>query len=146
MSDAILHQFFEVLSEMIEIDQVDWQIANRFAMRWKMSVADALLDLNYVDETTLAKALATANNLTYIQGSLLTCDFRETDFDTFDDLLNVGAVPLLEDRLAIFNPYDDLRGNLGARLCDREMVVTERSYVFDALRKQGLTHWLPSDS
>lgn len=143
MSDRfLLSELFEALSNMAAIDLVDWQYATQFARRWKMSIADALLDLNYVDETTLAKALAKAHNLSYLPGPQMKSDFTAIDLETFDDLLSVGAVPLKDDKLAICNPYDDLRGILGKWLCQREMIVTERSQVFDVLRKRSLMDWM----
>lgn len=141
----VLPEFFEALNTLTDIDAVDWDIACRFAAHWKLSIADSLVDLNFVDETTLAKALAKAHSLDYLPGTDLKCDFSEIDFETFQDLLSVGATLLNDSRLAICNPYDDLRGNLGNRLCQREMVVTERSHLYDALRKQGLANWLEGD-
>lgn len=137
-----LPELFESLEQMTQIDVVDWSLACSFAEHWKLAVGDALLDLKFVDETTLAKALAKAHNIPYLSGSELVCDFSDIDFETFQDLLSVGAAPLQDNRLAICNPYDDLRGNLGPRLCQREWVVTERSVLFEALRKQGLSEWI----
>lgn len=145
-SVAILPEFFEALAVLTDLDPIDWSLACRFASRWKLSIADALLDLNFVDETSLAKALAHAHSLEYLPWSELHCDFSEIDFEMFQDLLSVGAAMLGDGRLAICNPYDDLRGNLGKRLCQREMVVTERSHLYDALRQQGLSNWLEGDS
>jgi hypothetical protein len=142
MDTIAIPEFFESVASMTPIDRVDWYLACQFAERWKLSIADALLDLRFVDETTLAKALAKANNLSYLAGSELQFDFSEVDFESFQDLLSAGAAPLDGERLAICNPYDDLRGNLGNRLCQREWVVTERSILFDALRRQGLSEWM----
>jgi hypothetical protein len=103
-------------------------------------VADALLDLNYLDEVHLAKALAKANNLPYKGGHSLKYDFSELTFEMFEDLLSVGAVPLENHKLAICNPYDDHRGYLDKHLCEREMVVTERSAVMNALRQKALNN------
>jgi hypothetical protein len=138
----VLPELFEALQQMTQIDGVDWTLACSFAETWKMSVGDALLDLKFVDETTLAKALAKAHNIAYVSGAELVCDFSEIDFEVFQDLMSVGAAPLQDQRLAICNPYDDLRGNLGPRLCQKEWVVTERSVLFEALRKQGLSEWI----
>lgn len=142
MEHLALPELFEAVGQMTSIDSVDWHLATRFAQRWRLSIADALLDLRYVDETILARALAKAHNLAYLPGTHLKCDFAGIDLEAFDDLLSVGAVPLADDRLAICNPYEDLRGNLGKWLCQREMVVTERSYLFEALRKRSLADWL----
>lgn len=145
LEEVVLGELFEALSQATSLDSVDWNYAAQFARRWKLSIADALLDLNYVDETNLARALAKAHNLTYLPGQLLKTDFAGVDLEAFDDLLTVGAVPLIDERLAICNPYDDLRGNLGKWLCQREMVVTERSHLFDVLRRRSLTDWLQSE-
>ena len=142
---VILQELFEALSHVTSIDLVDWNVATQFARRWKLSIADALLDLNFVDETALAKALAKAHNLTYLPGQFLKSDFTGIDFETFDDLLTVGAVPLTDERLAICNPYDDLRGNLGKWLCNREMVITERTPLFDVLRRRSLSDWMQAE-
>jgi hypothetical protein len=138
----ILPELFESLQQMTQLDVIDWSLACSFAEHWKLSVGDALLDLRFVDETTLAKALAKAHAIGYVSGSELECDFSDIDFDQFQDLMSVGAVPLMNDRLAICNPYDDLRGNLGNRLCQRSWIVTERSALFEALRKHGLSDWM----
>lgn len=138
----VLPELFEAMQQMSRLDLVDWSLACSFAEHWKLSVADALLDLKFVDETTLAKALAKANDLVYVNGVELDCDFSDVDFDSFQDLMSVGAIPLMNDRLAICNPYDDLRGNLGNRLCQRTWVVTERSILFEVLRKHGLSDWM----
>lgn len=137
-----LPELFECLSTFVSFDATDWQYASRFAEKWKLSVADALIDLHFVDETTLAKALARTHGLNYISGTGLKCDFSEIDFECFNDLLTAGAAPLADQRLAICNPYDDHRGNLGNRLCQREMVVTERSHLYANLRRQSLSEWL----
>lgn len=143
--NIVLAELFEALSAMTSLDMVDWQYAAQFARRWKMSIADALLELNYVDESVLARALAKAHNLNFLPGTLIKSDFSGIDLETFDDLMSVGAVPLVDDKLAICNPYDDLRGILGKWLCQREMVVTERSHLFDVLRKRSLADWLQPD-
>lgn len=141
-STTVLPELFTALQSLINLDLIDWHFATRFAEKWKLSVADALLDLNFIDETSLAKSLAQAHNLNYLSGQNIKCDFTDIDFETFDDLMSVGAAPLDEFRLAICNPYDDHRGNLGNRICQREMVVTERTYLYEALRRQSLTEWL----
>ena len=56
----LLPELFEALGKYTAIDETDWLFATRFAEKWKVSVADALLDLHFFDETALAKALATA--------------------------------------------------------------------------------------
>lgn len=145
-SPALLCELFEALQSMVSLDLVDWHFATRFAEKWKISVADALVDLNFIDETTLARALAKAHDLSYLPGLQLRCDFHGIDFETLDDLMSVGAAPLSDNRLAICNPYDDHRGHLGNRLCQREMVITERSSLFEALRRQSLNDWLERDS
>jgi hypothetical protein len=144
-STHALPELFDALRSHNSIDEVDWLLVTRFAEKWKLSIADALLDLHIVDETMLARALAKAHHITYIPHTELECDFTEIDFETFEDLLSVGAAPLTGFKLAICNPYDDHRGNLGNRLCQREMVVTERSHLFEALRNQGMREWLLED-
>jgi hypothetical protein len=138
----VLPELFEALHHTSSVDATDWCIASRFAEKWKVSVADALLDLNFIDETALAKALASSHQLEYISGARLPADFNMVTVEEYDDLLAVGAIPLEDNRLAICNPYDDLRGYLGNHLCEREMVVTERSKVYEALREQGMKRWL----
>ncbi|MBM3382348.1 MAG: hypothetical protein FJY29_07890 [Betaproteobacteria bacterium] len=137
----LLPEFFQALRTMSDIDDIDWVVASRLAEHWKMSIADVLLELHAVDESILAKALARAHGLQYIAGHSLTCDFSDVDTELFSDLLNVGAAPLQNNRLAVCNPYDDHRGHLGSKMCEREMVVTERSLLYEALRKQSLTNW-----
>ena len=138
----ILQSLFEALHHEIKLDKTDWIFATRYAEKWKLAVADALLDLNYVDESTLARALARSHNLPYIPGVELQYDFSEVSLENFDDLMSVGAAPLTEHRLAICNPYDDHHGYLDSKFCEREMIVTERSAIIDALRKHGLTEWI----
>lgn len=142
----ILQNLFNALHHDIHIDKTDWTYATRYAEKWKLSVADAILDLNYTDETTLARALARSHNLPYIPGSELMYDFSEVSLENFDDLMSVGAAPLTEHRLAICNPYDDHHGYLDSKFCEREMIVTERSVITDALRKHGLTEWIEENS
>jgi len=137
----LLPEFFQALRTMSDIDDIDWVVASRLAEHWKMSIADVLLELHAVDESILAKALARAHGLQYIAGHSLTCDFSDVDTELFSDLLNVGAAPLQNNRLAVCNPYDDHRGHLGSKMCEREMLVTERSLLYEALRKQSLTNW-----
>ncbi|KAB8031744.1 hypothetical protein [Fluviispira multicolorata] len=141
----ILPHLFEALSNEIRIDRVDWIIVTKYAESWKLSVADALLDLNYVDESTLARCLARSHNLPYIPSQQLKYDFSEVSLENFDDLMSVGAAPLSEHRLAICNPYDDHRGYLDNKFCEREMIVTERSAIIDALRKHGLNEWIEDE-
>lgn len=145
MPSLFLSELFEALSNMVSIDQTDWKFVSNFATRWKTSIVDVLLDFHIVDESILAKALAQAHGLEYRPGASLQTDFSGVDVETFDDLLSVGAVPLSDESLAICNPYDDLRGNLAHWLCNREMVVTERSFLFEALRKRSILDWLQSD-
>ena len=139
---VILQNLFEALHHEIKLDTTDWTVASRYAEKWKLSVADALLDLNYIDESSLARALARSHNLPYIPNSELLYDFSEVSLENFDDLMSVGAAPLTEHRLAICNPYDDHHGYLDNKFCEREMIVTERSAIIDALRKHGLTEWI----
>ena len=73
----ILPHLFEALSNEIRIDRVDWIIVTKYAESWKLSVADALLDLNYVDESSLARCLARSHNLPYIPSYQLKYDFSE---------------------------------------------------------------------
>lgn len=141
----VLPELFEALSRFSSLDVTDWCFATRFAEKWKVSVADALLDLNFLEETTLAKALAAAHQIEYVPGVTIQCEFSQISVEDYDDLLAVGAVPLIDNRLAICNPYDDLRGYLGNHLCEREMVVTERSKLYEALRKQGIQRWLQGE-
>lgn len=137
-----LPELFEALCKFAPIDETDWLFATRFAEKWKVSIADALIDLHFFDETALAKALAAAHELLYVPGNELQCDFTDVSIEDYDDLLAVGAAPLTDSRLAICNPYDDHRGYLGNKICEREMVVTERSELYEALRKQGIERWL----
>ena len=143
MASSLFSNFLSNLKEATALDATDCHFAVRFAEEWRLSLAEALLDLHYVDETTLAKVLAKTFEIPYVPGAQLNCDFGDVDYESFDDLLRVGALPLLEHRLAIFNPYEDLRGNLGKGFCERDMVVTERSVIFDLLRKQSLLLWVP---
>lgn len=136
---SIWQNFIEELKQATRLDDTDLSFAVRFAEKWKLSFADSLLDLHFVDETTLAQALANANHLKYITRTDLKCEFSGVDLETFDDLMSVGAVPLQDETLAICNPYDDIKGNLSRWLSERELVVTERSAVFDALRKFSLS-------
>lgn len=137
----LLPEFFQALRAVSEIDDVDWVVASRLAEHWKMSIADVLLELHAIDESVLARSLAKAHGLQYVPGNSLTCDFSDVDTELFSDLLNVGAAPLENNQLAVCNPYDDHRGHLGSKMCEREMVVTERSLLYEALRKQSLTNW-----
>ena len=93
-SAFILPNLYEALSYEIKIDKFDWVIATKFAENWKLSVADALLDLNYIDEPTLARCLARSHNLPYVPSSQLKYDFSEVSLENFDDLMSVGAAPL----------------------------------------------------
>jgi hypothetical protein len=138
----LLPEFFQALRTMSDIDDVDWIIASRLAEQWKMSIADVLIEIHAVEESIIAKSLARAHGLQYVSGQAITCDFSDIDTELFSDLLNVGAAPLENNRLAVCNPYDDHRGHLGSKMCEREMVVTERSLLYEALRKQSLTNWL----
>ncbi len=138
----LLPEFFQALRTMSDLDDVDWLIASRLAEQWKISIADVLIEIHAVDETIIAKALARAHGLQYVAGNEITCDFSDVDTELFSDLLNVGAAPLDNNKLAVCNPYDDHRGHLGSKLCEREMVVTERSLLYEALRKQSLTNWV----
>ena len=137
----LLPELFDELKKICRMDEFDWRLTCAYALEWKLSIADSLLDLHYSDEFTIANALANAHSMAFVSGVLLECDFTGIDIDAFDDLVAVGAVPLLGNRLAICNPYDDLRGSLGNKLCEREMVVTERTPLFETLRKQSLLNW-----
>lgn len=141
-NNLVLQSLFDALTQEIKIDKTDWFIITRYAEKWKLAVADALLDLNFVDESTLARALARAHNLPYIPGTDLVYDFSEVSLENYDDLMGVGAAPLVESRLAICNPYDDHRGYLDSKFCEREMIITERTAILEALRKHGLNDWL----
>lgn len=137
----VLPELYAAIRSVTSIDEVDWHVATQFAERWKLSIADALLDLHFVDEDILAQALAQANQCSYLAANQLEPDFSEVDLDSFDDLVSVGALPLKGARLAVCNPYDDLRGNLGNRMCEREIVVSERTGIYDILRRQSLEDW-----
>ena len=136
-----LPELFEVLTLQMGIDPVDWGLATRFAERWKISVADALVDLNFVDESRLAKSLAEAHHLDYLPAAKLEVDLSDISYEDYEDLVAVGAAPLNEHKLAICNPYDDHRGYLGNKMCERQMVVTERSGLYAALREAGADKW-----
>ena len=129
---------YDKLFQVLHFDVVDWKYIIYFANRWKLSVIDALLDLNYLDETILSKAVARSFKIPYIPKTKLEFDFSIVTIDNFEDLLSVGAVPLKGYRLALFNPYDDLHGYLGNAFCEREMVISERSAILSALRQHGL--------
>lgn len=133
-----LHSLYEQISTEAGIDPVDWIIATKFAQKWKLSVADALIELHFVDESTMAKCLAHVHELPYVKGEELKYDFSHINNENFDDLINVGAAPLAGAQLAICNPYDDHRGYLSSPLFEREMIVTERSSVLEALQRHRL--------
>jgi len=141
----ILMEFFEALTSMTLIDECDWYMVCQFAEKWKLSVADALLDLNFVDETTLAKALAKAKGFSYISGMHLHGDFSEMELEELDDLMTAGALPLINGQHAICNPYDDIHGALGHKFCSREMVISEKSIIFEKLREVSMSGWLEED-
>jgi hypothetical protein len=141
-SDRIyLPELFESLKEFIPLDRCDWHSLTRYATKWHLSLADALLDMRFTDETSLAKALARARNLPYLPSKSLLTDARGLSFDCLEDLLNVGALPIAESKLAICNPYDDHRGLLRPDLAARDMVVTERSPLFSALHTLCMRDW-----
>ncbi len=144
--DIVLQNLFNILKEDIKIDTTDWIFVSNFAEKWKLSIADVLLDLNYVTETTLAKALAQAHNLPYIPSHELSFDFTQMSIESFDDLLSVCAAPLTQFRLAISNPYDDHHGYLDYKFCKREMIVSERSAIIEALRSYGMREWSLNDN
>lgn len=125
---------FEYLSQATGIDEHDWQLACQFATKWKVSIADACADLNFVTEQDLAKAFSVVMELPYVSETELMPDFSGVDQETFEDLINSGAIPLADGRLAICNPYDDHRGFLPRHFCDMDMVITERRAIFRALR------------
>ena len=56
-----------------------------------------------------------------------------------------GAAPLEDYRLAICNPYDD-HSDTYKKFCEREMIVTERSSIIEALRKHGFNEWIDEES
>ncbi len=136
-----LPELFESVKSFVSIDEIDWHVATRYATKWRLSLADALLDQRIVDETVLAKALATTRRLPYLSSELLNPDPSFLTIDCLEDLLNVGALPISEKRLAICNPYDDHRGLLRPDLAEREMVVTERSPLYYALHRLCLMDW-----
>lgn len=138
MVTSVLPELYATLSQSADLDLVDWKMSTQYAETWKLSVVDALLDLHFVNETILAKCLAHASNLTYHPGSLLIFDFSGVGFEFFDDLMSVGAAPLENQKLAICNPYEDLHGLLDVTLCQRELIVSERSTIIDALRNYAL--------
>lgn len=136
-----LPELFQTLRTFISVDEADWHTASRYATKWRLSLADALLDMQIVDETSLAKALATTRRLPYLAGSTLETDTSHLTFDSLEDLMNVGALPIHGNRLAICNPYDDHRGLLRPDLSSREMVVTERTPVYDNLHEMCMVDW-----
>ena len=116
-------------------------MVTRYATKWKLSMADALFNMRVADETSLAKALAKARRLPYWESRLLVPDARGLTFECIEDLMNVGALPVAQHRLAICNPYDDHRGLLRPELAAREMVVTERSPLYNELHKLCMSDW-----
>lgn len=140
-----LPELFDSLKEFVPLDRCDWHSLTRYATKWHLSLADALLDMRYTDETSLAKALARARNLPYLPSKNLFADARGLSFDCLEDLLNVGALPIIESKLAICNPYDDHRGLLRPDLAARDMVVTERSPLFAALHNLCMRDWRTDD-
>lgn len=133
-----LQSLYEQISAQAGIDRVDWLMATKFAQKWKLSVADALIELHFVDESTMAKCLASVHEIPYVKGEELKYDFSHITNENFEDLINVGAVPLVGSQLAVCNPYDDHRGYLSSQLFEREMIVTERSSVLEALQRYRL--------
>jgi hypothetical protein len=136
-----LPELFQTLRTFVSIDESDWHTASRYATKWRLSLADALLDMQIVDETSLAKALATTRRLPYLAGSALEIDTYRLTFDSLEDLMNVGALPIQGNKLAICNPYDDHRGLLRPDLSSREMVVTERTPIYDTLHELCMVDW-----
>jgi hypothetical protein len=136
-----LPELFEALQQFVSLDLTDWRGITRYATKWHLSLADALLDMRFTDETSLAKALATARNLPYLGAKKLESDINGLTFDCLEDLLSVGALPIAEGRLAICNPYDDHRGLLRPDLTARDMVVTERSPLYSALHTLCMRDW-----
>ncbi len=132
---------FEELILVSDLDSVDWKSALQFSERWKVGLVDALLDLGFVNETVLAKSLASCHGMGYVAGTEIRCDFSEVELDSLDDMLTVGAAPISGNRLAICDPSDDHRGILGNVICSREMVVTERSALFQEIRRHGQEEW-----
>jgi hypothetical protein len=140
-----LPELFEALQGYISLDAADWRTLTRYALKWHLSLADALLDMRFVDETSLAQALGTARRLPYLAGNKLTVDTQGLSFDCLEDLLGVGAIPITEGRLAICNPYDDHRGLLRPDLAARDMVVTERAPLYAALHTLCMRDWDDAD-
>ena len=134
----ILQNLYEALKAEIKIDNTDWAVITSYASKWKISVAEALLDLNIIEESILARCLAISHSLTYIPATNLKFDFSQVSLENYNDLMNVCAVPIIDSKLAVSNPDDDHRGFLGQKFCEREMVVSERSGIMEALRKYGL--------
>jgi hypothetical protein len=136
-----LPELYESLQEYVSIDCFDWHLVARYATKWKLSMADALFNMRVADEISLAKALAKARRLPYWESKLLVPDPRGLTFECIEDLMNVGALPIAGHRLAICNPYDDHRGLLRPELAGREMVVTERTPLYDELHKLCMSDW-----
>lgn len=133
-----LQNLYDHLIKEVGLDKVDWDLAVHFARKWKQSVADSLIELHFVDESTMAKCLAQVHKIPYQKGDKLSYDFSAISHENFEDLLSVGAAPLADSKLAICNPYDDHRGYLSSKLSEREMIVTERSAVLGALHQYQL--------
>lgn len=136
-----LPELFEAVKNFISVDSYDWKTLTRYALKWHLSLADALLDMKLVDESSLAKALSMARKLPYLGARRLEVDVRGLTFDCLEDLIGVGAIPISGGRLAICNPYDDHRGLLRPDLAARDMVVTERSPLYDALHSLCMRDW-----
>jgi hypothetical protein len=132
--------FLKLLKSRIAIDEIDWQLAKIHSDKWQLSLADALIDLHFANETAVAHALAELASMSYIEGESIRDEEVDIDSNDLDALLQVGALPLSQGRLAVCNPQDDHRGFLGNSLCEREMLVTERSTIYKFLRSFGLTH------
>ena len=133
----ILQNLYEALKNEVKIDNTDWLVITTYASKWKTSVAEALLDLNIIEEPVLARCLAVSHGLNYIPSVNLQFDFSQVSLENYNDLMNVCAVPISDFKLAVSNPDDDHRGFLGQKFCEREMVVSERSGIMEALRKYG---------
>lgn len=136
-----LPELFEALQQFISLDSSDWKTLTRYALKWHLSLADALLDMKFVDESSLAKALSVARKLPYLGSPKMEVDLRGLTFDCLEDLIGVGALPISGGRLAICNPYDDHRGLLRPDLVARDMVVTERSPLYAALHSLCMRDW-----
>ena len=135
-----LQYLYNSLKKETELDHIDWQYLLKFSRKWKFSIVDALLDLNYINEIQLAKILSELHKTPYIASNEISIDYQAINLDNFDDLITVGAIPIKKFKLVICNPYDDHHGYLGNHFCEREMAITERSAIMANLRTKGLEY------